>query len=67
MKQGLQPTAPSDPLGAPKLCRWSVWRQDDSGNRFLIEVNLTEAEAKSTVPDLEAREHKQVYWSAEEI
>src|SRR5687768_13115669 len=24
---------------------WSVWRQDDNGNRFLVRANLTEAEA----------------------
>lgn len=45
---------------------WAVWRQDDSGNRFLIEANMTEARARSMVAELEARGHKQTYWCSDE-
>jgi hypothetical protein len=50
---------------AREISTWSVWRQDDSGNHFLVEANLTEAQAKSVVADLEARGHKQTYWSTD--
>ena len=45
---------------------WAVWRQDDSGNRFLMEANLTEERARTLVADFEARGHKQVYWCSNE-
>jgi hypothetical protein len=45
---------------------WSVWRQDDSGNQFLMAANLTEEKARSLVADFEARGHKQVYWCSNE-
>ncbi|EDY19467.1 conserved hypothetical protein [Chthoniobacter flavus Ellin428] len=45
---------------------WAVWRQDDSGSRFLIEANLTEARARSVVAEFEARGHKQTYWCHDE-
>jgi len=45
---------------------WTVWRQDDSGNKFLMEANLTEAQARSLVSDFESRGHKQAYWCSNE-
>jgi hypothetical protein len=45
---------------------WAVWRQDDSGSRFLIEANLTETQARSMVAEFEARGHKQTYWCHDE-
>ena len=45
---------------------WSVWRQDDNGNRFVVEANMTEARARSMVSELEARGHKQTYWCADQ-
>ncbi len=45
---------------------WSVWRQDDSGNRFLIEEKLTEEKARQMVSEFEARGHKQTYWCTSE-
>jgi len=45
---------------------WAVWRQDDSGSRFLIEANLTETQARSMVAEFEARGHKQTYWCRDE-
>lgn len=41
---------------------FSVWRQDDNGNAFVVQAGLTEAEAKQLVADMEATGHKQIYW-----
>lgn len=45
---------------------WAVWRQDDSGNRYLMEANLTEEQARHLVADFESRGHKQTYWCSNE-
>jgi len=44
---------------------WAVWRQDDHGNSFLVEANLTKTQADELQAELEARGHKQTYWSAD--
>ncbi len=41
---------------------WSVWRQDDNGNEFMIASALSESEAKSFAEEFESRGHKQIYW-----
>jgi hypothetical protein len=41
---------------------WTVWRQDDNGNRFIVQRTLTYHEAKALVSELEAKAHKQFYW-----
>jgi hypothetical protein len=41
---------------------WSVWRQDDNGNRFEIARELTRKAAEATVMDFEERGHKQASW-----
>jgi hypothetical protein len=41
---------------------WSVWRQDDNGNHFLVQDGLGYDEAKSTVESFTAKGHKQYYW-----
>jgi hypothetical protein len=41
---------------------WSVWRQDDNGNRFLVRSRMTEAQAQRLASDFEARGHRQMYW-----
>ncbi len=46
--------------------KWAVWRQDDSGVRFLIEANLTEDQARTMVADFELKGHKQTYWCGNE-
>ena len=45
---------------------WSVWRQDDNGNRFEVAVNLTRDQAEQRVQKFESHgyEHKQTYWVA---
>jgi len=45
---------------------WAVWRQDDSGSKFLVGANLTEHQAQSMVADFESKGHKQTYWSNNE-
>jgi len=42
---------------------WSVWRQGDDGNRFLIEAGLSETVAKQKVAEFESHGHKQLYWA----
>jgi anti-anti-sigma regulatory factor len=49
-----------------RAASWAVWRQDDSGNRFLVEANLTEEQAKRLVADFESKGHKQTYWCSDE-
>ncbi len=45
-----------------KINTWSIWRQDDNGNRFLIERDLTEEAARNLADKMEATGHKQTYW-----
>jgi hypothetical protein len=45
---------------------WTVRRQDDNGNRFVVQTGLSRDEAERLVAELEARGHKQVYWSEPE-
>lgn len=42
---------------------WSVCRQDDNGNRFVVQSRLTQEEAKRLVAEFEAHGHKQMYWT----
>jgi hypothetical protein len=43
---------------------WQLWRQDDSGNRYLVAGKLSEVEARRLLEEYEARGHKQLYWIA---
>jgi hypothetical protein len=45
---------------------WSVWRQDDHGNRFLVATRLKRQDAENLVAELESRGHKQTYWAEED-
>lgn len=42
---------------------WTVYRQDDNGNQFVVEKHLSPEEAERLVRVFEARGHKQVYWA----
>ena len=42
--------------------KWTVHRQDDNGNRFVVQAGLRREDAEGLVAILEARGHKQVYW-----
>lgn len=46
---------------------WAVYRQDDNGNRFVVNTRLRREEAERLVAEFEARGHKQVYWAEPEI
>jgi hypothetical protein len=41
---------------------WTVWRQDDNGNHFVVQASLTYGQSKSLVKTLEEKGHKQFYW-----
>ncbi|MFG3604662.1 hypothetical protein [Micromonospora chersina] len=43
---------------------WTVWRQDDNGNRYVVSQHDTRVEADSVAATMEARGHKQTYWVA---
>jgi hypothetical protein len=45
---------------------WAVHRQDDNGNRFVVERYLTREAADRLVEELTARGHKQFYWAEPE-
>jgi len=42
---------------------WAVHRQDDNGNRFVVETSLSQEEAERLVVVFEKRGHKQLYWA----
>jgi hypothetical protein len=47
----------------PVEARWSVWRMDDNGNRFLVREQLpSRVDAERVAVELTERGHKQVYW-----
>jgi len=41
---------------------YRVVRQDDNGNRFVVQTALSRDEAERLVADFESRGHKQLYW-----
>ena len=45
---------------------WSVWREDDNGNRFRMHDGLTRDEARRIAEDFTRRGHKQRYWCQQE-
>ena len=58
-----EPTTPvPDPRGS-----WAVHRQDDNGNRFVVQTGLSREEAEQRVAKFEARGHKQLYWAEPEL
>jgi len=44
---------------------WELWRQDDHGNKVLIEIFTSEEAAYSAQKEFEERKHKQTYWIEE--
>ena len=44
---------------------WAVFRQDFTGNEFLVEQNLTEQRARELVIEFESHKHHQHYWACE--
>jgi hypothetical protein len=45
---------------------WTVHRQDDNGNRFVVHTGLSREAAERLVAEMEARGHKQVFWAEQE-
>ncbi len=41
---------------------WAVFRQDFSGNEFLVRKHLTKVEAQQLVKEFESKKHHQHYW-----
>jgi hypothetical protein len=56
---GIRPTSPFPESKET----WTAHRQDDNGNRFVVETGLSREDADRLVAELEARGHKQVYWA----
>ena len=54
---------PSDKSTDPPGATWAVHRQDDNGNRFVVQTGLTREEAEQMAAEFERRGHKQVYWA----
>jgi hypothetical protein len=59
------PDVDPDEGGGPRAS-WSVWRQDDNGNTFLVSSGHTQQDAEALRSELEARGHKQLYWVAQD-
>ena len=45
---------------------WQVWRQDDNGNRFLVDTFATKELAEDRIVVLTQSLHKQTYWVEDE-
>lgn len=41
---------------------WAVYRQDYTGNEYLVEKGLTEEQAKALAEEYESHKHHQHYW-----
>ena len=44
---------------------WAVFRQDFTGNEFLVEAHLSEQRARELVIEYESHKHHQHYWASE--
>ena len=49
----------------PTSADWAVFRQDFTGNEFLVEKHLTEKRARELVVEFESHKHHQHYWAAQ--
>jgi hypothetical protein len=49
-------------LEQPEPARWRLWRQDDNGHRAVVASFTALRKARSTLAELEASAHKQMYW-----
>ncbi len=66
-----KPVAKSEPVanGEGSCCshkkNFEVWRQDDNGNKFLVDKHESREAAEASVKTLTDRGHKQTYWVQE--
>ncbi len=44
---------------------WAVFRQDFTGNEFVVEKNLSKEQADAKVAEFESHHHHQHYWACE--
>lgn len=44
--------------------QWTVWRQDDNGNQFVVAHHVDRGQAETQATEMESRGHKQTYWVA---
>lgn len=56
---------PMWPTARPGDRAWTVWRQDDNGNRIAMARYGNRRAAEAVVAAFESRGHKQLYWVAE--
>lgn len=45
---------------------WQLWRQDDNGQRFLVDTYSTRGDAETRMAELMQGHHKQTYWISNE-
>lgn len=45
-----------------EIPKWTVWRQDDNGNRYIVAHHVEQTVAVAQAAEMEARGHKQIYW-----
>jgi len=64
MEHPLADGEPGDVVGAERPVWWTVWRQDDNGNRFEVARKDSRAEAEALAAAMEVHGHKQTYWVA---
>jgi len=50
---------------ASRPTSFELWRQDDNGNRFLVDTFADWAAAERRLAELTRVQHKQIYWIAE--
>jgi len=46
---------------------FELWRQDDNGNRFLIDAYPDRTTAEKRMTELVRHPHKQIYWIIERL
>lgn len=57
------PSGTLEPMSQPKPSEiYQIYRQDDSGNRYLMQSFATREEAEAAQRLYESRGHKQMYW-----
>lgn len=41
---------------------WSLWRQDDIGNKFPVKEGISKSDAEKLLNEYISKGHKQTYW-----